>query len=177
MSFYGSLTGALAYHASVGNEAWAITPPAESGHTDAQREAALRRASRAFDGRYGRMFPGCKSDPNQRLAWPRNGAWDQCACSLIPDGHTPVAIEEAVYELASVELLTPNSLSPSVTLGRITQSEKVDVISRSFFSPADLVALAGDGSPLNAFRPTFAVVEDLVGCYLKKPELWTARVA
>ncbi|MCK9513524.1 MAG: hypothetical protein M0R28_20180 [Pigmentiphaga sp.] len=169
MSFYGSLVNALAYHTAMGNAAW-------GDYTDAQREAALRRASRAFDGRYGRMFPGCKFDLAQRLAWPRSGAWDQCACAPVPDGQTPVAIEEAVYELALVELLTPGGLSPSVTLGRITQSEKVDVISRSFFSPADLMAVAGDGSPLNAFRPTFAVVEDLVGCYLKKAELWNARV-
>lgn len=184
MISYGTLAGANAYHEMLGNSAWGLTAPSPmpdpapedpGWHTDAERSSALLRATRAFDGRYGRLFPGAKLDPSQRLSWPRIGAWDQCSETFVLDGTVPEAIVEAVYELALVELLAPGSLSISVTPGRITASESVDVISRSFFNPAEIAGLSGRGL-LDAFRPSLSLVEDLLSCYLKKQELWTARV-
>lgn len=168
MSHYGTLVGAADYHDAVGNTAWAA-----SAYTDPQRTAALTRASRALDGRYGMQFAGVKSTSDQRLAWPRNGGHDFCSDTPVPPGQVPLGVIEAAYELALIELQGPGALSPSLTTGRITKSEAVvGAASRSFFSPEEL----GLNGGLDAFRPTLTVAEDLLGCYLNRGRRWIATV-
>lgn len=168
MSHYGTLPGALAYHASVGNTLWG-----SSAYDDQRRTAALTRASRAMDGRYGLQFAGVKSTGDQRLAWPRDGGHDFCSDTPVPPGQVPLGVIEAAYELALVELQRPGALSPSLTTGRITKSEAVvGAASRSFFSPEEL----GLNGGLDAFRPTLTVAEDLLSCYLNRGKRWIAAV-
>jgi len=147
----------------MGNTSWAALT-----YSDAQRESAMRRGSRALDGRYAGQLSGVKTSAGQALQFPRIGLYDNCSQSVVTDGVTPEAVVNASYELALLELVSPNSLSPTVaSLGRLTQSEAVSgAVSRSFFSPKDLAFLLGPGSPLNAFRPNVLVVEDFMWCYL-----------
>lgn len=174
MTFYGTLLGATGYHVLMGNASWAL--PA---FTDAQRESAMRRGTRALDGRYAGQLSGVKLASGQALQFPRVDLYDNCSQSAVPDGTTPDAIINASYELALLELNSPNSLSPTVaSLGRLTQSEAVSgAVSRSFFSPKDLAFLLGPGSPINAFRPNVIIVEDFMWCYLNLAgRRWAAAV-
>lgn len=168
MSYYGDLVGALAYHASVGNDAWAL-PSVQ----DPQRTAALIRASRALDGRYASRFAGVKATGGQRLAWPRKGGYDFCAQTEIAEGVIPAGVIEAAYELALIELQQPGALTPVVTTGKVTKSEAVSgAASRSFFSPKELGLPEG----MAALRPTVVVAEDLLSCYVNQNASWIARV-
>ena len=158
MDHYGTLPGALAYHAvSAGGATWSAGEV-----TDDQRTAALVRASRSLDGQYGARYPGNPSQGrSQSLAWPRKGARDHCANEVLPDDVVPVEVEHAAYALALVELLTPGASSPSFTPGAVNKRERVDVIERERFGPADGVALT-----LDMQRAQLAEVEDSLRCIL-----------
>lgn len=154
---YGTTADATTYHADRGNAAWSA-----AGITDAQRTAALVRASGALDGIYGGRFPGRKTGGRaQALAWPRTGARDACADEDIPDDEIPVQIENAAYELALAELVRPGSSSPTVTPGRVVKRQKVDTIEREFFSASDGASMSAD-----AMRPVMMAVEDALRCVL-----------
>lgn len=157
MDHYGTIQGAQDYHQARGNAAWL-----DDEKTEAQRTAALVRASSALDGMYGERFGGRKAGGRtQILAWPRVGAHDHCADEDIPDDEIPLAVTSAAYELALVELQRPGASSPTVTPGRLVKRQKVDTIEREFFGPADGVP----GSP-DAMRPVLATVEDALRCLM-----------
>lgn len=157
MEHYGTLDGAREYHEARGNGAWS-----DQEFTDTQRTAALVRGSQALDGQYGSRYPGRPAlGRSQPLAWPRKGAIDHCANELLPDSVVPIEVERAVYALALVELLTPGASSPSFTPGAVNKRERVDVIERERFGPADGVALT-----LDMQRAQLAEVEDLLRCLL-----------
>lgn len=155
MDHYGTLAGALAYHQARGNGAWL-----DAEKTEAQRTAALIRASGSLDGVYGERFDGRKAGGRvQPLAWPRIGARDHCADEAIPDDEIPQGVINAAYELALAELVMPGASAPSVTPGRVTKREKVDVIEREFFG-SDAGVSADD------MRPVLTAVEDALRCLL-----------
>ena len=168
---YGTLVTAAAYHAAVGNPIWI-----DAQYSDDQRTAAMVRARRVMDGRYGLVFTGAKALLDQPCAWPRVGAYDVCAQQEIPSDVTPSGILEASYEIALIELQRPNSLSPTINIGRLTKSESVDgAASRSFFSPEELAAFGNN--PLQNMRPTLMVVEDLLSCFISvNGRRWAATV-
>lgn len=119
--YYGSVTDADAYHAARGNAAW--------GDLDqGAKEAALLRASDVLDGRG--PFTGVQTDPGEVRSWPRDNVEDRCAGVWLDDGVVPVKIENATYELALVEAVSPGALSP--VTGRATVQETVDVISVTY---------------------------------------------
>lgn len=152
--FYGSLPGALAYHADRGNAAWSAT-----GVTDPQRTAALVRASEALDGQYGARFPGTKTGGRaQDREWPREDAEDACTGETIPDDEIPTKIEWAAYELALAELTAPGSSSPTFTPGEEFKRERVEgVVEVERFSPSGGV---------DAMVPVYAAVERHLRCFL-----------
>lgn len=157
MTHYGTLSGALAYHAAHGNTAWSSVTA-----TDEQRTIALTRASATLDGQYGLRFPGRKTGGRaQALAWPRTGASDRCAGEDVAADEVPLEIESAAYEIALAELTGQGKTAPTVTPGRMTKVEHVDVIEREFFGPADGVPVSAD-----AMRPVLTTVEDLLRCLL-----------
>lgn len=158
MIHYGTIEGALAYHESRGNEAWASVDK-----TDAQRTAALVRASLSLDGQYGNRFGGKPTaGRSQQLAWPRIGAMDHCSAEFIDADTVPVEIENATYAMAAMELKTPNSTSPNFAAGRLNKREQVGKISRERFGPNDGVSLT-----LDAQRVQMAEVVDTLRCILK----------
>lgn len=141
---YGTLSDALVYHTALGNAAWGDSAPSPmpepapdpdpSWHTDAERTAALERASAVLDGRYGARFPGHRTGGRSQVReWPRAGAVDQCADEAIPDDEVPQEIEQAAYELALRELLEPGVLSPGFAAGRVAKREKAGQVEVEYF--------------------------------------------
>lgn len=106
---YGTLAGALAYHADRGNVAWVSS-------SDPLRTAALVRATMFVDS-YRSRFPGYKAARRaQTLEWPRFDAYDAAGEHIASDA-VPIEIEHATYEAALRELASPGSLAPDLTPG------------------------------------------------------------
>jgi hypothetical protein len=136
MAIYGTLSDANAYHTARGNAAWT--------GADAVKAAALERATDYIDGRYrwqlksGRwqsMFPGERTQGrDQEREWPRTGAEDYDG-NAIADDEVPVEVENATYEAALRELVTPGSLSPDFVPSGQVIKEKVGPIEVGYASP------------------------------------------
>lgn len=155
MAHYGDLADALSYHALRGNSGWSA-----AGVTDPLRTGALFRACAVLDGRYGARYPGRKAGGRaQELAWPRIDAVDASGEAIGPD-EVPTEILYAAYEMALAELVSPGSLSPSVTLGKVKLRARVE--------GAVDVTYAGGGSAASQ-RPTLTIVDDLLSGLLARP--------
>lgn len=154
--FYGSVAAADAYHAARANTAWAGDEMA--------KQAALIRASTYIDGKYqfqnacGRwesLFSGSKAGGRaQMLQWPRTGATDNEG-SVIPPAEVPVEVEQATYEAALREIVTPGSLSPDYVASGAIKRQKVDVLEIEYQTSS---TTAGSVPT----RPVITVVDELV---------------
>lgn len=163
MAIYGTLVAADAYHAARGNAGWT--------GTDADKLAALQRATDYIDGRYryklpsGRwlsMFTGTRTDGrSQDLEWPRTGAVDYEG-NEIPDTEVPIEVESATYEAALRELTDPGSLSPDFVPASQVTKEKVDVVEVQYAAPQ-----ASDGMLPN--RPIVPEIDEILAPLLRTP--------
>lgn len=116
---YCAVADADAYHAALGQAAWAAL-------SDAAKEQALRKATTFVDWRF--RFSGTKRTAEQALAWPRVGASDYGW--LVDDATIPAKLQRAVAEAALLSVtsdLTPNGAPEGAVL-----SESVDVLSVSY---------------------------------------------
>lgn len=128
MAGYGDDTGLQAWLDSQGLTLPAAAPTAAvlrqigSDYLDAAYEAKLQCSVRAggFD---------------QERSWPRSG--HRVGGRSIPDDLIPVAWVNASYRAAWLEASTAGWATGSANPNRITKREKVDVIEREFFAPAD----------------------------------------
>ncbi|TAV98498.1 hypothetical protein ELI24_08930 [Rhizobium ruizarguesonis] len=154
MSAYGSNAAFTAYVDAAGY----VFPV---GTTDAQKDAARQRGSLVID-RYERFFSGTRTGGfAQERAWPRTGAstyWGEA----IPPDTVPIAIINASYEAAFLELTNPGSLFPVVTGSSIVKREKVGQLEVEYAASSstnidDLVALA---------TPVVTVIEGLLWPFL-----------
>lgn len=104
---YVSVADAATYLAARGDTTWAAAATAD-------KEAALRRATAAIDGRYGQQFPGTRlRNRLQALEWPRADADDVENYPIAADA-VPVEVKNATCEAALVELGTPGAMMPTV---------------------------------------------------------------
>lgn len=139
MAGYGDNTKAQAYWQAAGYVVPENTPVADI--------TAARQRGSMFVDRYEFKFPGTRTDGfAQERAWPRTGA-ETYYGDAIPSDAIPVAIENASYEAAFLELTNPGSLSPVVTGSATVKREKVgqlevEYASSSSMSVEDIVALA-----------------------------------
>ncbi|WP_312380556.1 DnaT-like ssDNA-binding protein [Pseudomonas oryzihabitans] len=155
--FYGSLLGADAYHAARANTGWA--------GDDAHKQAALLRASVYIDGRYrkrypsGRwasLFPGEKAlGRAQAREWPRTDAQDYTGAAISAT-EVPAEVEQAVYEAALRELVTPGSLSPDFVATSLIKSEKLGPLETTFAVPD---ASAPGAAPT---RPVITLIDEII---------------
>lgn len=100
MAGYGSDGGFTAYMAAAG-----YTVPAGT------IAAARQRGSVYIDGTFGYRFPGVPvGGADQDRAWPRIGAVDYYG-NAISESAIPVAVINASYEAALIELTKPGSLT------------------------------------------------------------------
>lgn len=152
---YGTLSDANTYHSDRGNTGWA--------GSDADKTAALIRASEYIDGRYRyqaggcwrSMFRGRKTGGRAQSAeWPRTGATDSEG-NAIPDDEVPSEVERATYEAALRELESPGSLSPDYVASQQIVREKVDVIEVQYASATS----SGAATPN---RPHVTIVDDIL---------------
>jgi hypothetical protein len=117
-----------------------------SGTSDGLITAARQRGSMVVD-RYEVKFSGRRTGGfAQERAWPRTGAMTYYGEAVPPD-IVPVAIVNASYEAAFLELMKPGSLSPVVTGSSVAKRKKVGQLeieysSSSAASVDELVALA-----------------------------------
>lgn len=116
---YCTVVFADAYHASLGNDAWADLETAA-------KEQALRKAARYMDARY--QFSGSKQTSEQALSWPRLGAMNKGW--LVDEGSVPVAVQRACAELAFQAQTT--DLAPTGAPDGAVVSETVDVLSVTY---------------------------------------------
>ncbi|ACI55699.1 conserved hypothetical protein [Rhizobium leguminosarum bv. trifolii WSM2304] len=139
MAGYGTNADATAY--------WAVSGYVVSDGTDEAKITAARQRGSLVIDRYERFFSGVRTGGfAQERAWPRTGASTYYGES-IPSDAIPVAIENASYEAAFLELTNPGSLSPVVTGSATVKREKVGQLeveysTSSSTSPADIIALA-----------------------------------
>ncbi|WLS01738.1 DnaT-like ssDNA-binding protein [Shinella oryzae] len=139
MAGYGDDAGFTAYAAAAG-----YTFP--DGSTDEQKAAARQRGSLVID-RYEPRFSGRRTGGFvQERAWPRTGATTYYG-EAIPADTVPVAIINASYEAAFLELTNPGSLSPVVNGAESIKREKIGPIETEYAvasssNVADLIALS-----------------------------------
>lgn len=170
MSIYGTLEDADEYHADRANMAW----PGDG--TDADRNAALVRATDYIDGRYRWLLPSGRWQsqfPGERTAargqdreWPRTGAVDYDGNEL-PDDEVPIEVEHATYEAALRELITPGSLSPDYVAAQQVTREKVGPIEVTYAE-----AKATDNTIPN--RPVIPVIDQIIAPVLLRPYMLPA---
>lgn len=154
--FYGTVAAADAYHAARANTAWA--------GDEAAKQAALIRASAYIDGRYRKLmpsgvwvslFPGTKTVGRaQAREWPRTGAVDYEGNRLSPI-EVPVEVEQATYEAAIRELVSPGSLSPDYVASQTIKREKVGPLETEY------VTATGEGAA-GSVRPVVSVIDEII---------------
>ncbi len=152
LSHYGTLEGADAYNAAMGNTAWASL-------SDEAKTAALVRGTLYVDG-YAKKwigsdykcwwtFIGEKTFTwSQQLQWPRKGI------EGLDQDQIPEAVEYATYEAAAIEGANPNSLRPIVNTSTAIKSEKVDVLQVTY-------AVSDNTNPYDLL-PTVPIIDSLL---------------
>ncbi|KQY78646.1 hypothetical protein ASD52_02020 [Ensifer sp. Root142] len=139
MAGYGDNDGFTAYAMAAGY----VMP---FGTTDDQKAAARQRGALVID-RYEPRFSGRRTGGfAQERAWPRTGASTYDG-EAIPPTEIPVAIVNASYEAAFLELTNPGSLSPVVTGTATVKREKIGQLEVEYATSTsrdidDLVALS-----------------------------------
>lgn len=104
---------------------------------DADKEAALRRATAALDAMYRSRFPGSKANGrSQSLEWPRTGAED-AEGEEISDDEVPVEVLNAVCEMAVRELAEPGSMLPDLERGGQVRALKAGSVSIEYGANAE----------------------------------------
>jgi len=146
---YISLADADTYHSDRANTDWAAA-------TEAERNAALIKATQWLDGRYRSRWVGYRKTDDQTLDWPRYDAYDSDGYYLDSDA-VPARIKYAEAE-AALAIVDGTDLSPSLDRGGKVKREKVGPIDTEYF----------DGAPA---RTVLTVVSDLVKGYVSGPGL------
>ena len=151
---YASLATIAAYAVANG-KTFAI-----SGEDEAKAEAAARRGTRWLDAAFRPRFPGRKTNGReQRLEWPRIGAYDnQTPPDLIDSNEIPQEIIDACCEVAIYEKANPDDLSPEVVPGQIVKSERVE--------GAVAVEYFGGNTSVSGQRAILTTVDDILGSLL-----------
>lgn len=156
MAGYGDNDGFRAYATGAGY----VIP---DGTSDSDIAAARQRGSIVID-RYEMRFSGTRTGGYaQDRAWPRTGATIYYG-DPIPSDVIPVAIVNAAYEAAFLELTNPGSLLPVITPGAAVKREKVGQLeveyqqTPSSATVDDLVQMA---------TPVVSIIEGLLWLFLR----------
>ena len=118
---YASQADVDAYHAAMGNKAWAGTG----------RGAAILRGMAYLENL---RWNGRKKTREQPLSWPRIGMYDSDGYS-IPQDEVPSEVVTALCEAALVELQEQGSLRTPIKNGGQVTSLKVDGVFAETYQP------------------------------------------
>lgn len=106
---YWALVDVNTYHSDRNNTAWA-------DFTDAQKNAAIIRATDYIDKRFGKRFRGYRSDKSQALEWPRFDAEDNDGFYISGIDAVPRNLQKAMAEYAlraaQIGVLAPDPVAP-----------------------------------------------------------------
>lgn len=161
---YGTRSEADEYHAVRANASWGSA-------SEADRDAALVRASGYLDGRYRSRFPGRKAGGRtQALEWPRLNATDG-AGEAIADDEVPAEVLSATFEAALRELRSPGSLVPDFTAGQVVTSKRVKA------GPVETETAFGSVDSAAEARPIIGVIDDLLAGLLVTPRSRTVSTS
>lgn len=138
---YISVADADTYFTARANAVW-------DALADADKEAALRKATDYMTGRYGLRWKGDRVSELQALDWPRSSAYANGF--LIDSGSVPVAVQRACAELAV--RASADDLAPDV--GAQVKQEVVGPISVTY----------ADGARQDT---RYALVDSMLAAYLK----------
>jgi hypothetical protein len=134
---------------------------------DTDTDAAILRASSwlsTFPNWDGSMKCGRGL---QGLAWPRSGVTD-CNGDAVADDEVPFEVEQATFLASLAELESAGVLTPTITAGKQTKKEKVDVIEVEYMTPSDQGASNVD--PMESLRPMLTAISDLLKCIASLPD-------
>jgi hypothetical protein len=124
--YYGTPDGFRAYHDARGNDYSAFDD-------EDFIEPALLVASEWIDGKYVGQFPGLKVGMRAQIReWPRQGAYDRYGYNIAVDVE-PVEIDNATYEAALKQLITPGALVKDWTPAKY-KAAQVDTISVQYMA-------------------------------------------
>lgn len=142
---YASLAAALAYHAAMGNAGWASA-------VDADRETALRRATKWIDATYRKRWIGFRVNGRaQPLDWPQTGVFDRDGFAV--DSTTiPDEVVNATCEAALRELTTPGMLLPDYVPAERVKTASAGPVSITY----------ADSKDATDVLPILAVVEGIL---------------
>lgn len=146
---YISVADASAYHAGLGNVAWAALA------SDELREQALRRATLHITQAYRQRWKGWRTSSTQALDWPRyevelpdSGYWRGVVYA--PSNEVPAEVRNACAELA---LRAASGVDLSPDLDRTISRETVGPITTEY----------SDGAPE---APRFRAVDQMLAPFL-----------
>lgn len=160
---YASVAQADAYHTARGNTSW-------TSAAEADKEAALVRATTALDASYQSRYPGYPTHGRtQALQWPRQGAYSQVPLgngypAPLATNEIPREIVYALSEAALQELTEPGAMAPIVAPDNYVTSESV--------AGAVSVTYAA-GRPTTSY---FAVVENALVSLLLPANTYAGRM-
>lgn len=135
---YVSLATVNAYFTARGIDTW-------TDLDDAEKEAAIVRATFALDAKYARSWIGVKKTQAQTLQWPRIKEKDSTKGVTDVDGYEvlpttiPQQVLNACCEVALIEV-SERFLAQAVTRDDSVSSERVGPISTSWFQNAPSVS-------------------------------------
>jgi hypothetical protein len=146
---YASVADADTYATDRANAAWLAAD-------NADKQAALIRATASLDASYGQRFTGWRvKGRGQALAWPRYEAYDH-EDELIPSNSVPPEIVRATIELAFRELTTPGSTSPDLERGGQIKRVKAGSVEVEYADSASA-------------ETTYTIVQGILGTLLSSP--------
>lgn len=109
--------------------------------TDDAKEQAIRRATAVMNSWNWQGYK--RNNRNQALCWPRSDVIDNEGWG-IPFNEVPSEVKNCCAELALVELVTPNAMTPVVVSGEAVKREKVGELEVEY---ASTITTAADATP------------------------------
>lgn len=113
---YGAVADADQYHENYGD------PAAWSGASTAEKQAALRAATRWLDATFMRRWKGRRADEAQPLDWPRTGASDEDGFAF-EDTDMPQALLNTTYIMALEHINDSTALMKNTTSAAIKREK------------------------------------------------------
>lgn len=145
---YLSVADADIYHANYGNTSWASAD-------EADKEVALRKATRFLDARYGQRWLGRRNSHDQALDWPR--AYVHIEDEFWVDANSiPQKIKDATAVMAHLALT--EDIYPDLDVDEGSKESAKIVV-----GPIEIEdKFLGGGEPVKFYR----LVDDLVARYI-----------
>ena len=130
---YASVADADTFLALMGNDAWEDLETAE-------KEAALVNGAMVVNDGATYVYDGARQTAEQAMVWPRSGASYQRGGPEIAESTIPAEIKRANIVAAGGIATGAIKVTGTPGAGSAVKTEKVDVLSVTYFSPKEMAA-------------------------------------